>query len=230
MRLANPNLGATSVMFVVMKKRAKLLALLTKNGVKYPANATDMQLALIVTNLLKTSKSFRIEFNQLLLEPEVIESVLIGMDGFYSNFDFDTKQFDENIFATKPKAPSPPFGGNKPNTFGYNKPKPYDLTLVKSTDAETKPKNKFNLDSALKLLQTGFAGYLALDENKTKKALADASVQIKQTDVKLAELGVLPSGNLPKKEGLSTGAIIGISLAGILVLGGVIYFATKKSV
>ena len=72
MRLANPNLGATSVMFVVMKKRAKLLALLTKNGVKYPANATDMQLALIVTNLLKTSKSFRIEFNQLLSEPEVI--------------------------------------------------------------------------------------------------------------------------------------------------------------
>jgi hypothetical protein len=204
-------------MFVVMKKRAKLLALLTKNGVKYPANATDMQLALIVTNLLKTSKSFRNEFNQLLLEPEVIESVLIGMDGFYSNFTFDQNMFDPNKFST----PSP--------TFTPPKPKPYNLTFPKSTDAETKPKNKFNFASALELLQTGFAGYLALDENKTKKALADASVQIKQTDVQLAELGVLPSGNLPKKEGLSTGAIIGISLAGILVLGGVIYFATKKS-
>ena len=223
MRLANPNLGATSVMFVVMKKRAKLLALLTRNGVKYPANATDMQLALIVTNLLKTSKSFRIEFNQLLSEPEVIESILIGMDGFYSNFTFDTMQFDPNKFST----PSP-VGGNIFSTTG--KPvKPYNLTFPKSTDAETKPKNKFNLGSALELLQTGFAGYLALDENKTKKALADASVQIKQTDVQLAELGVLPSGNVPKKEGLSTGAIIGISLAGILVLGGVIYFATKKS-
>ena len=217
MRLANPNLGATSVMFVVMKKRAKLLALLTKNGVKYPANATDMQLALIVTNLLKTSKSFRIEFNQLLSEPEVIESVLIGMDGFYSNFTFDPNMFDPNKFSTPSPALKPP------------KAKPYDLTLVKTTDVKPKEKGKFNLTSALELLQTGFAGYLALDENKTKKALADASVQIKQTDVQLAELGVLPSGNVPKKEGLSTGAIIGISLAGILVLGGVIYFATKKS-
>ena len=218
MRLANPNLGATSVMFVVIKKRAKLLALLTKNGVKYPANATDMQLALIVTNLLKTSKSFSIEFNQLLSEPEVIKSVLIGMDGFYSNFTFDANMFDPNKFST----PSP-------TGFQLPKPKPYDLSLVKSTDVKPKEKGKFNLTSALELLQTGFAGYLALDENKTKKALADASVQIKQTDVQLAELGVLPSGNVPKKEGLSTGAIIGISLAGILVLGGVIYFATKKS-
>lgn len=217
MRLANPNLGATSVMFVVIKKRAKLLALLTKNGVKYPANATDMQLALIVTNLLKTSKSFRIEFNQLLSEPEVIESVLIGMDGFYSNFTFDPNMFDPNKFSTPSPALKPP------------KAKPYDLTLVKTTDVKPKEKGKFNLTSALELLQTGFAGYLALDENKTKKALADASVQIKQTDVQLAELGVLPSGNVPKKDGLSTGAIIGISLAGILVLGGVIYFATKKT-
>jgi hypothetical protein len=218
MRLANPNLGATSVMFVVMKKRAKLLALLTKNGVKYPANATDMQLALIVTNLLKTSKSFRIEFNQLLSEPEVIESVLIGMDGFYSNFTptFDVNMFDPDKFSK----PSP--------TFTAPKPKPYDLSLVKSTDAETKPKNKFNFASALELLQTGFAGYLALDENKTKQALANASVQIKQSDVELGKMGIYEGGTPPPK-GLSTGAIIGISLAGILVLGGVIYFATKKS-
>jgi len=223
MRLANPIIGATSVMYVVIKKRKKLLALLTKNGVKYPVNATDMQLALIVTNLLKTSKYFRLEFEQLLSEPEVIKSVFSGMDGFYSNFVFDTKQFDENLFL-----PSPTLGANKPNTFGYNKPKPYDLTLVKSTDAETTPKKKFSFADALGLLQTGFQGYLDLDENKTQKALAEASVQIKQSDVQLAELGVLPSGNIPKKDGLSTGAIIGLSIAGILVIGGAIYFATKN--
>ena len=216
MRLANPMIGATSVMYVVMKKRAKLLALLTKNGVKYPVNATDMQLALIVTNLLKTSKSFRIEFNQLLSEPEVIESVLIGMDGFYSNFVFDTKQFDLELFS-------------KPDTTTTGKPvKPYNLTFPKSTDAETTPKKKFSFADALGLLQTGFQGYLDLDENKTQKALAEASVQIKQSDVQLAELGVLPSGNIPKKDGLSTGAIIGLSIAGILVIGGAIYFATKN--
>lgn len=217
MRLANPTLGATSVMFVVMKKRAKLLALLTKNGVKYPANATDMQLALIVTNLLKSSKSFKKDFEQLLAEEDTIVTIFSGMDGFYSNFTFDTQQFDPNKFSK----PSP--------TFTPPKAKPYNLTFPKSTDTKPKEKSKFNLGSALELLQTGFAGYLALDENKTKKALADASVQIKQTDKELAELGVFQEGNKLPSKGLSTGAIIGISLAGILVLGGVIYFATKKT-
>jgi hypothetical protein len=94
MRLANPNIGATSVMFVVMKKRAELLALLTKNGVKYPANATDMQLAMIVTNLLKISKSFRMEFEKLLTEQDVIVGIFSGMDGAYSNFTFETTTFD----------------------------------------------------------------------------------------------------------------------------------------
>lgn len=213
MRLANPNIGATSVMFVVMKKRAELLALLTKNGVKYPANATDMQLAMIVTNLLKISKTFRMEFEQLLTEQDVIVGIFSGMDGAYSNFTFDFQTFDPNKFSTNPPNP---------------KTKPYDLALVKSTDVKPKEKGKFNLGSALELLQNGFAGYLALDENKTQKALAEASVKIKESDVKLGEMGILPDGNLPKKDGLSTGAIIGISIAGILLLGGVIYFVTKN--
>jgi len=219
MRLSNPNIGATSVMFVVMKKRAKLLALLTKNGVKYPANATDMQLAIIVTNLLKISKTFRGEFEKLLTEQDVIVGIFSGMDGFYSNFtpNFNANQFDPNVFEPKT------------NTFTIPKTKPYDLGLQKSTFSKPKEKSKFNLGSALELLQTGFAGYLTLDENKTQKALAEASVKIKESDVKLGELGILPEGNQLPPKGLSTGAIIGISLAGILVLGGVIYFATKKT-
>lgn len=219
MRLANPNIGATSVMFVVMKKRAELLALLTKNGVKYPANATDMQLAMIVTNLLKISKTFRMEFEQLLTEQDVIVGIFSGMDGAYSNFTFDFQTFDPNVFDPKPKPPSP---------FGGNTGKPYNLNLVKSTDVKPKEKSKFNFGSALELLQTGFAGYLALDENKTQKALAEASVKIKESDVKLGEMGILPDGNKPPPKGLSTGAIIGISIAGILVVGGVIYFVTKN--
>jgi len=208
-------------MFVVMKKRAELLALLTKNGVKYPANATDMQLAMIVTNLLKISKTFRMEFEQLLTEQDVIVGIFSGMDGEYSNYTgFDFPTFDPNVFTPKPNSPSP--------SFGYTKPKPYDLTLVKSTDVKPKEKGKFNLGSALELLQNGFAGYLALDENKTKKALAEASVKIKESDVKLGELGILPEGNKLPSKGLSTGAIIGISIGGILIIGVGIYFAMKN--
>jgi hypothetical protein len=207
MRISNPNIGATSVMFVVMKKRAKLLALLTKNGIKYPSNATDLQLALIVTNLLKTSKSFRIEFEQLVTEPDVIVGVFSGMDGAYSNFTFNPNQFDPNYFST---------GTSKPTTnLGLQKPA-----------KEKKDGNFFG--NALSLLQTGFAGYLALDENKTQKALADASVKIKDNDVKLAELGILPSGNETKVAGLSTGTIVGLSIGGIVLVGAIVYFVTKK--
>lgn len=204
------NLGATSVMYVVIKKRAKLLALLTKNGVKYPANASDMQLALIVTNLLKISKSFRLEFEQLVTEQDVIVGVFSGMDGAYSNFtnySFNPNQFDANIFS-------------KPDNTLPTKPK-------LATTTETKKDNKFNFASALELLQTGFTGYLALNENKTKQALADASVQIKQGDVELAKMGIYEGGTPPPK-GLSTGAIVGLSIAGILVVGGAIYFAMKN--
>jgi hypothetical protein len=191
-----------------MKKRAKLLALLTKNGVKYPSNATDLQIALIVTNLLKTSKSFRIEFEQLVTEPDVIVGVFSGMDGAYSNFTFNPNQFDPNIFSTLP--PSKPI-----TNLGLQKPA-----------KEKKDGNFFG--NALSLLQTGFAGYLALDENKTQKALADASVKIKDNDVKLAELGILPSGNETKVAGLSTGTIVGLSIGGIVLVGAIVYFVTKK--
>jgi hypothetical protein len=221
MRISNPNIGATSVMFVVMKKRAKLLALLTKNGVKYPANATDIQLALIVTSLLKTSKSFRKEFEQLVTEEDVIVGVFSGMDGAYSNFTFNTQKFDENIFSNTGAT-------SKPYTFGSTGTKPTLPAFTTTSTTDVKKDKKFSLGDALGLLQTGFAGYLALDDNKTKKALADASVQIKQNDVELGKLGILPDGNTPKKEGLSTGAIIGISIAGIVVVGGAIYFAMKN--
>jgi hypothetical protein len=39
------------------------------------------------------------------------------------------------------------------------------------------------LNTGLSLLQTGFQGFLQLDENKTKRALADASVKISNDEV-----------------------------------------------
>jgi hypothetical protein len=67
-----------------------------------------------------------------------------------------------------------------------------------------------------------------MDENKTKRELANASVQIKQSDVSLAEKGILPAGNTLPKTGLSTGAIVGLSVLGIAVIGGIVYFAMKN--
>lgn len=204
----NANLGALSIMYVVMNKRAEVIALLVKNGVQVPNNATDMQLALLVTNLLKISKTFSRDFNKLVSQKEVVSGIFTGFDGSFSyvnNYFSNLPTFDKDLFPTS-------------NTS--------TTTNTKNTKDKKEGGGFFN--NALSLLQTGFQGYLALDENKTKRALADASVQIKQSDVSLAEKGILPSGNIPAPTGLSTGAIIGLSVLGIAVVGGVLYLALRK--
>lgn len=207
----NANLGALSIMYVVINKRAEVIALLVKNGVQVPSNATDMQLALMVTNLLKVSKAFGRDFNKLLSQKEVISGIFQGFDGAYSNYFGKSKPFSDLPTFDKDLFPN-------------------SSTSTTTTPAkETKTGGNF-WGNALGLLQTGFQGYLALDENKTKRELANASVQIKQGDVKLGELGYETDSSKKEKEGtgLSTGAIIGLSVLGIAVVGGVLYLALKK--
>lgn len=209
----NANLGALSIMYVVINKRAEVIALLVKNGVQVPSNATDMQLALMVTNLLKVSKAFGRDFNKLLSQKEVISGIFQGFDGSYSyvnNYFSNLPTFDQNLFSS-PATPS--------------------VATTTATTSSTKSDNSSSpswLAQGLNLLQTGFQGYLALDQNKTQRELANASVQIKQTDLALADKGILPSGNTPTPTGLSKGAIVGLSVLGIAVVGGVLYFALKK--
>ena len=212
----NANLGALSIMYVVINKRAEVIALLVKNGVQVPSNATDMQLALMVTNLLKVSKAFGRDFNKLLSQKEVISGIFQGFDGSYSNAFGKSKPFsnlptfDKDLFSS-PATPS--------------------VATTTATTSSTKSDNSSSpswLAQGLNLLQTGFQGYLALDQNKTQRELANASVQIKQTDLALADKGILPSGNTPTPTGLSKGAIVGLSVLGIAVVGGVLYFALKK--
>ena len=66
----NENLGAYAIMYVVRNKKSEVLGLLLKNGVVVPSNAQDVQVAFVVTNLLKVSDSFYNEFSELLLDPQ----------------------------------------------------------------------------------------------------------------------------------------------------------------
>jgi hypothetical protein len=59
-----------------------------------------------------------------------------------------------------------------------------------------------------------------LDDNKTKRALADASVKISESQ---------PTETpLTAKAGMSTGAIVGLSVLGIAVVGLVVYLINKN--
>ena len=195
---AKANLGAYGIMYVVQNKKSQVIALLLKNGVVVPSNATDIQIALLVTNLLKVSKSFYRDFSALLLNQDVIVGMSSNMSGSYSNAGGVVDPvFDFSIFT----------GGTTTT------PKP---TTPKT---EIKSEGKSWLNQGLGLLQTGFQGYLQLDDNKTKRALADASVKISETK---------PTDDTPPPTKLSTGAIVGLSLLGVTVVGLIVYFINKN--
>ena len=197
----NASLGAYGIMYVVQKKKSKVIALLLKNGVVVPSNATDIQIALLVTNLLKVSKSFYRDFSALLLSQDVIVGMSSNMSGSYSNAGGVVDPvFDFSIFT----------GGTTTT------PKP---TTPKT---EIKSEGKSWLNQGLGLLQTGFQGYLQLDDNKTKRELANASVQLSSNQV------VTDSAIPPPPTKLSTGAIVGISLLGVTVVGLVVYLIIKN--
>ena len=196
------SLGAYGIMYVVMNKKSQVIALLLKNGVVVPQNATDMQLALLVTDLLKVSKSFYKEFSALLVNKDVIYGMSANMSGSYANaggFVAPELNFDENLFQTTTSTSTTPPKDTKPSGTTPNW-----------------------INQGLSLLQTGFQGYLQLDDNKTKRALADASVQISSSQ------GTADSVAPPVSTGMSTGALVGLSLLGVTLVGVVIYFVTKK--
>jgi hypothetical protein len=199
----NASLGAYGVMYVVKYKKSEVVALLLKNGVVVPENPTDMQLALLVTDLLKVSKSFYNEFSKLLVNKDVVYGMSANMSGSYANaggFVAPDLNFDENIFSQ--------------NTTSTTTTTPKDTKSSSSTPSW--------INQGLGLLQTGFQGYLQLDDNKTKRELANASVQISSSQG--SSDSVLP----PASTGMSTGAIVGLSVLGIAVVGGIIYFVTKN--
>jgi hypothetical protein len=192
------SLGAYGIMYVVKNKKSQVIALLLKNGVVVPSNATDIQIALLVTNLLKVSKSFYRDFSALLLNQDVVAGMSSNMSGSYANVVGDGQAFDFSVFQ-----------GGIPTTTATTTPKP----------ATSSPSW---LNQGLGLLQSGFQGYLQLDDNKTKRELANASVQLSTSQA--TQDSVLP----PPSTGMSTGAIVGLSLLGVTVIGLVVYLITKN--
>ena len=196
----NASLGAYGIMYVVQNKKSKVIALLLKNGVVVPSNATDIQIALLVTNLLKVSKSFYRDFSALLLNQDVVTGMSVNMSGSYANAVGDGQAFDFSVFT-----------GGTPTT----------TNTATNTSTPIKKESASWLNQGLGLLQTGFQGYLQLDDNKTKRELANASVQLSTSQASKDETPT-PTTKL------STGAIVGLSLLGVTVVGLIVYFINKN--
>lgn len=206
----NENLGAYAIMYVVTNKKNEVVNLLLKNGVVVPSDAQDIQIGFVVTNLLKISNSFYNEFSELLLDEETVGAVFSNMSGSYLNVN-GSSDFCKNT-ANKTESPS---------SYKLLCEKTSTTTGASITATKTDKDSASWLNQGLNLLQTGFQGFLQLDDNKTKRDLANASVKISNDEVIKGE-------TTPTKTGLGTGAIVGISLLGVTVVGLVVYLIAKK--
>jgi hypothetical protein len=212
--MANTSIGAQALLHVIKLKRAKVITLLLKYGVVINSGANDLDIAMKVTDLCKTSSSFYNEFMKLLLDPEVLGNVYAGMDG-YSNAGgslFTPSTFDISNSAVL-------------NSSYCDKPENKGLALCKGKSTSTTTASIGTstswLKDALNIAQTGFNGYLQLDTNKTNRALADASV-------KVVEAGGT-TNPLPTTKSNTTLYVV-LGLVGVSVLGLLTYLITKKKV
>ena len=188
-------------MYVVKNKKTKLLGLMLKNGVVVPRDSSDMEIALTVTNLLKASKSFYEDFSALFINQEIVDSMSVNMSGSYLNAIGDAEWCKDTKNTTE-----------NPNAYKL---------LCENKDVKTPSKLEDYINKGLGLLQTGFQGYLQLDDNKTKRELADASEKISENETEYEE-------DLPPKKPLSTGAIVGISVLSVTVIGLIVFLLMRK--
>jgi hypothetical protein len=196
------NLGASIIIYVASQHRKEVVDLLLRNGVVAPSNSTDIELAQIITQLLKSSKNFKKEFLQLLGKPNVLQGT-VAMSG-YSNA-----------------------VGNFSDTFSVS-PSPFSTTAfptsttIASTTGATAPKTGFTLDKALNIFTQGLNTYLTLDTNKTNRALANASVANAQAG------NLIPQETINASVKSNTTMYVVLAIIGVVVVGGGIWYAVKN--
>jgi hypothetical protein len=149
--------GAMTLVLLVNNYRSQMIALLLKNGVTVPNNASSQQIASLMANLLKVSKSFFKDLNNFIQNPKVTQTLAGGLT--------QTAQYF--------RASGSNFAGQREGNAQYFR--------VTSTDDDTEttttPPKKGGFFSDLKLgdlISKGLEAFGSYDTNQTNRAIADA--------------------------------------------------------
>lgn len=216
--------GAMTLVLLVSNYRSQMINLLLKNGVTVPSGASNQQIASMMANLLKISKSFAMDLQKFISNPKVIQ-VLAG--GFSQNAEY----FRASGFAGKKVGNAQYFRAS--GYFNGEGDEEEDPALP-STNTNTPPKTGFfsglNLGNILK---DGLNLFGQIDKNKTDREIANAQAQISaNTGVNVGsgsgsgDSGSGSGGKTPDDK-MSTTTIVVLSLVGIAVLGTIIYFVAR---
>jgi hypothetical protein len=210
--------GAMTLVLLVNNYRSQMIALLLKNGVTVPNGASSQQIASLMANLLKVSKSFAMDLQKFISNPKVIE-VLAG--GFSQNAEY----FRASGFA-----------GKQEGNAQYFRVQGVDDNTDTDTDTNTNTPPKTGFFSGLNLgniLKDGLNLFGQLDKNKTDREIANAQAQVGANTG-----GGFTGGNTGGNTGgggkekdpdekMSTTTIVILSLVGVAVLGTIIYFVAR---
>ena len=209
--------GAMTLVLLVKNYRSQMIALLLKNGVTVPNGASSQQIASLMANLLKFSKSFAMDLQKFISNPKVIE-VLAG--GFSENAQYFRMSGNAQYFRASGFMNS---NGGEDGFTDTGEPAP----------SGTPPKTGFfsglNLGNILK---DGLNLFGQLDKNKTDREIANAQAQVG------ANVGGNTNTNTGGNTGgggkdddpdtkMSTTTIVILSLVGVAVLGTIIYFVAR---
>lgn len=206
--------GAFTLMLLVQNYRSQMIALLLKNGITVPSDASEDKIVAIMVNLLKISKSFYKDITLFIQNPKVLNNLegailknaeYLKVEGYSFN---NLPSFNENFFKTKDSA-----------------------TNTVKDSVTTPPKKGFfsglNLGDIIK---DGLGAFSSMDTNKTNRIIAEARVKAGlpplNEEIFFDENGVVKKKS-PDDEGISTTTIVVLSLVGIAVIGTIIYFATR---
>ncbi len=208
------SVGAYILMYAVKNKKGDVIALLLKNGVVVPTTANDMQVALVVTEMLKKSKSFEKDFTKLVQSQDVVEGLTSNMSGMYSymggmysnmsgynnaqGFAYQPIVFDDSIFGTSA---------------------PKTTTAFPATASSTTNTGATGFEKYLLLGQGLFSDFTKMKENEAKVKLANASVE-------LEKLRNVESTSSAKSSPTTLYVILG--LLGVGLLGFITYKMVKK--
>ena len=204
--------GAMTLVLLVKYYKSQMIALLLKNGVTVPNGASDQQIASLMANLLKVSKSFFTDLNNFIQNPKVLQVVAgefqqnaqyFRASGYYNN---TGDEYDEE--EDDPALPTPTGTTPKKGSSGFF--------------------SGLNLGN---LIKDGLDAFGKYDKNKTDREIADARARAglpALTEEELVEEREKVTKEKDKsKDGLSTTTIVVLSLVGVAVLGTIIYFVAR---
>jgi hypothetical protein len=230
--------GALTLVLLVKKYRSQMIALLIKNGVVVNDSTSDEQIAILMGNLLKVSKSFAKDLNDFIMNPKVAEVIAGGFAQTAQYFRMSGSSY-LNVFGQFADT-------SVPDSIGYESQYGLGTSSSSTTNdpvlnsANTNTNSGTNSGGSTTSWWTGIkenlASYLSdgikligtLDTNKANVKIANSHAQVAQAGGGTKNTTTEEEDGTGKEnDGISTTTIVVLSLVGVAVLGTIIYFIAR---